>query len=291
MDRNLWNFFKRDWKKLCGWTLLTFSPIIAGVLFIYLYGSSNSSVDWFSTIQGNDYSINVVLLVFILVSYMVLLITFILYLKGIFLEVFLYKGNSRFFKVYNSIALVLNILILIAIVGYIGFIFVCHWVVQSKGFTFHYIIRANTFLSGIIFSLFIIIDCLTVKSEKIKLQETQSSKAEFDKEEKQIRNNIRFSYASTVLINGPVISLIVLADVMAKLLIGNEGFKDFIDKTFYHMLRVPMLREETYNLFIIGMETGLVVSVLLFSQIVFLFLKFWWHYENYLIAENCETGT
>ena len=65
----------------------------------------------------------------------------------------------------------------------------------------------------------------------------------------------------------------------------------YLDKTFsVDFLEIPSLTCVESKLFLDGLETGIIVSILLISQIMFVFIEIYWIYEEFKIGKNTQMG-
>ncbi|MCX6318592.1 MAG: hypothetical protein NTW29_14965 [Bacteroidetes bacterium] len=248
--------------------LILLLPLFLGGYFIlYKY-------EIFNFKDLSNYHINSVFIIFVLIGLVPVLLNLAFYLIDTFDLVFNYKGNNKKIKRINF-----SSFIGICILGVIITIFL--FAIFTKQLTFIKIVEFNRWISLSIFAVFLVIDCLTWWSESIeKLEESDINKKELH------NKNISFSKNSTFLINIPTFFIILLSLLFVhKLELLNYYFQFTDTKNFVIDLQINE-KKDIIELFIVGIETGIIMTSIVFSQIIFYFIKTKWSYEVYTLQKS-----
>lgn len=248
--------------------ILLIGPIILGGWFIL---TQYNTFDYFNDLS--KYNINSVFILFVYIALIPVLVNIVYYLNDSFELVFKYIGNNKAIKRLNKFSFFS--ILLIAIVTAIFIL-----LISIKYLSFHQIVEYNRYVSLAIFLTFLVIDILTWKSELIEKKENNGDSEHFD-------INISFSKESTFLINLPTLLIISLSLIFTYQLEHIEFYKNIIDRSSFLFDIQILVDKEIIELFINGIETGILMTSIVFSQIIFFFIKTKWDYR---IFKNTNNG-
>jgi hypothetical protein len=290
MDRNLLQFIANNWRSIFLKNAFVVTPVVISIALVMAYGSEGVSLSPFEGIQGNDYSINNVLLMFILASHGVLLISLGLYSADVWHDVLRYRGANKSVHRCNQFALLAIFVTILVIILYFLFVILCCAGVKKSDadwFCFQTIFLCNKILSLLVFAAFFVLDLVLIRSQQKQLRdEVGGGLALFER--RRHRNNIRLSLESTIFINVPALFVTIFAFWLSHFL-ASRAFTFRLDRSFPHPLSVP-LGNGAYELFVDGLETGVIVASIFISQIIFAAIKFRWHYRDYIIDLRASGG-
>lgn len=222
----------------------------------------------------SSYHINSIFIIFVLIGLVPILINLGFYLLDTYELVFNYKGNNKKIKVINKISF-FGIMIL----GVIISLFI--YAIFQKNLAFLTIVERNRWISLSIFGVFLIIDLFTWWSEIIEKKE------ETDLTKKEIHDkNVSFSKHSTFLINIPTFSIILLSLFFVHKLETLNYYFQFTDNMNFLVDIHINEKKDIIELFIIGIETGIIMTSIVFSQIIFYFIKTKWSYEVFMLTQK-----
>lgn len=256
-------YIRENWFQLAFTVVFTLLPIGLCLFFLLNYSSGVLPFDeWFKKfgIRNNQYHINNILLLFIIVSYFSLSANLFIYLIETESKAYNYRGSNTLFKKLNILSLIINLAVLIGIPVFI-----------LRTTNYDEIIHYNRYVSIIIFIAFTITDglmwyqeCLARKTlrDPIKI--------------KLCRNNIAFSRKSIALINFPALMILGFSLVFHNSIDNNAFFKNYFDGHDTYKI-------ENFKLFIDGFETSVIFTSIIITQIVFAVLKIKWSYRKYQI--------
>ncbi len=256
-------YISENWFQLVFTVLFTVLPICLCLFFLFNYPSGALPVDqWLSQfgIHNNDYRINNILLLFIIVSYFSLSANLFIYLIETESKAYNYRGSNTLFKKLNVLSLLINLTVLIGIPVFI-----------LRTTNYNEIIHYNRYVSIIIFIAFTITDGL------MWYQECIAGKTLRDPIKiKLCRNNIAFSRKSIVLINFPALMILGFSLLFHENIDRNTFFKSYFDG---HQI----CNIENFKLFIDGFETSVIFTSIIITQMVFAVLKIKWSYRKFQI--------
>ncbi len=263
---------------------IIFAPLILAIYYVREFESGKSDfLLRFNNIDGNTHLINNVLLAFIVASYLVVFIGLGLYLWSILFDLSGYIGNGRAVRLLNTLSLALLLIIAFALFFYLVVVAIACSSRVPELVSFHQLVVTNKWLSFGVFFAFLVADVLAWRSQIIQEKENttlMSSYAQgtepYKKFEKQLKlNGLLKQYAkdTTVVVNVPTLILngsVVLLTSYLDLSIRLRGMVD----PQLHLYEVKFgLQGEIYSLFLNGIETGVIVCSIVFSQLVYLFVK------------------
>ena len=249
--------------------ILLIGPIFLGGWFIL---TRYNTFNYFNDLS--EYNINSVFIIFVYIALIPVLVNIVYYLNDSFDLVFKYNGNNKRIKVLNKFSFFSILLIAI-----ITAIFIL--LISIKYLSFNQIIEFNRYVSLAIFLIFLIIDILTWKSELIEKSENNKDNSN------QFDINITFSKESTFLINVPTLLIISLSLIFIHKLENIDFYKNMIDRNNFLFDIQILVDKKIIDLFINGIETGILMTSIVFSQIIFFFIKTKWDYR---IFENTNNG-
>ncbi len=256
-------YIRENWFQLVFTVVFTLLPICLCLFFLLNYSSGNLPINiWFNKfgIKNNDFHINNILLLFIIVSYFSLSANLFIYLIETESKAYNYRGSNILFKKLNVLSLLINLIVLIGIPVFI-----------LRTTNYDEIIYYNRYVSIIIFIAFTITDglmwyqeCLARKTlrDPIKI--------------KLCQNNIAFSRKSIALINFPALMILGFSLLFHYSIERDDFFKKYIDG--YETYKI-----ENFKLFIDGFETSAIFTSIIITQIVFAVLKIKWSYRKFQI--------
>jgi hypothetical protein len=295
--------------------LLIFAPLIVSTIAIIKYrtnteGWFNTIVSRFSYIDGNYYLVNNVLLAYIIAAYLTILIGFIFYFNGLHNDIFHYSGDNKFVVLLNKLSFYLLLFcVYTPLVVYILFLFVScsgYIFIGNKIFNLHNLVLANKYLSILVFGIFLMTDSFTWLSNLIQKEENQKLLGSKETDTEIIRridhnnNDIDLAKVATYLINIPVFVLTMASVFFTQYLEGAERFKGIVNQQL-HYIEIPRSLENLchigvqlggacsypkplngvlFDLFMNGLETGIITASIIISQFIFIVLRAKWKWRN-----------
>lgn len=285
----------RFWFKVFCNSLLVFLPLVGAVISVLRYGSGSDLLVFFNRIEGNEYPINNILLSAIISGFLVIFIGLIFYFNGVYDDISNYTGQNNNIKNLNKWCFYLLGSVLIIFVIYILFLWISTLQDISQGsklFNLHNLIFFNKILSVTVFLIFFITDLLIKKSQEFQLQEnTLALKNDptdnvLIKKIEHNKNHIRLSKDATWLINIPTLLLTVSIILFIEQISQRTRFKNCIDQGF-HCVEIPnQLSDKLFALFLNGLETGVIASGIIISQVIFIVLKTRWKLRSIQIENS-----
>lgn len=289
--KNKNTYFRKNWKLLLTTFFFTVFPIAACLILLTMYSSGKVPLEkWFTSfgIKNNEYHIHNVLLSFIIVSYLLVFINLLIYLIETQRKAIDYNGSNNLFKKINLGGQLVNLAVLITIGIFI-----------LRVSDYNDIIHFNRYISIGIFLAFALTDGLfwyqeflerkTLEEQKLLIDKKQITEEtrkliETEKENAKIKinqcsNNIAFSRKSILLINLPALLILSFSLYLITKIEDNEFF-------MCHLNGTVLCTIEHFNLFIDGLETGVIFTSIIITQIIFSVLKIKWSYRRFQIEGN-----
>lgn len=273
MSSSVSTYLKRKWWKIIGNFFLLIFPIILG-LWIVL-----ESPDWISSFtifyEDNNtiYIINTVFILFVFMSLLPVLVNIFFYLLDSSDQIDLYKGTNGNIKKYHNFSMCLIVLIVFIISAFLVLLIVSAYSnLQLMKLTA--VVSINSILSIAIFVAFSVMDVLSWKSGIIMGKEKTNRKMVFIIK--------RSAMESLLFIDVPAL-LIVLSSVFFLSELGDiDYFKSFLSNPRVFLKSVTVLlqnnQREVIELFPNGIETGVIMTSIIYSQILYFILKVKWDY-------------
>lgn len=248
---------------------------------------------YFGRIAGNSYRANSVLLLLLLSAQLAVAIGLAFYVIEVFTSIFnaARRGGpaSRMgcFSLF-SLATVCAVLLLflVAIVGAAAGYLSNELAVASLD----NLVIASRYVTLVTFSVFLFIDgwfMLIARAELKTLRTTADTP-----DARRLRNDYDLSSGATWFINVPTILVTAAMWALSHRLAENPEFHKFRDLEFYplHVIEAP-LAPGMFELFLNGVEAGVLAAVLLFSQIIFAALRVRWEYRDAnSVASAADSG-
>jgi hypothetical protein len=282
-----------SWKTASRWRrlwivvrpLVIFAPLIitAALLVRFNSGSSNRLLS-FNRIYQNNYIINDVLLAFIVASYAVVFIGLFLYFWEAVSDLFKHTGDRSAIKACNAISLVLLFAVAITLVVYLAIMFVTcigGWSEEiHEFFDIDFIVLLNKCLSFGIFFIFFIADLLAWTSQWLQQKDSkdklQSSPGDNNATTSLAiaSEQIEVSKHVTFLVNVPTVFLTGCMLLLTAYLGSAGRFRGAVDPQLHFMEFQQRVHPGIFHhLFLNGLETGVIVATIIYSQIVYLMIK------------------
>lgn len=248
---------------------VTFLPVIFVVVLLHSYKQgylwARKCFGYFNSIDGNEYVLNDILLVCIISANMTVVIGFVNYLRGLFKGLVQYDGEDRkFYGKLGFVNMIVILLILLLCTSYVWFVLASLF---NRGgwFTFDRLVAVNQFMTPVVFGLFLVSDLLTywanakaeqkdpLKKETVRLAE---AKAALD---------------SIVFINLPVLLVSLFSIILGGMGVSMPQLTGGIDQSLFSRAFVAeqTLDMDMVHLFLSGLESGMIFSTIVYSQIVF----------------------
>lgn len=275
----------RFWLGVCVQSSLIFLPGIVALWFVVRFelGYSNALL-YINNISDNSFVINDVLFASIFASYLVVFIGLLLYLLGIINDLTGYSGHGDSVRRLNtasvgllwvlwSVLLVYLVVVLIACMGFL------------PSLTVHLLVVINKFLSLGVFGTFLVADLIGLRSKvvqereliSLKNEKTSACKQEIEKIDKQLtitRLLKRYAQEATAYVNVPTLLLNICIVVITLYLDESERLRGIVNLQLHHYLSpTANVQADIFDSFLNGVETGAIVCTIVFSQIVYLFIK------------------
>jgi hypothetical protein len=285
-----WAYLEKHWKSLAirSGTLLV--PLLGAILLMAFYSHENSRyLIPFGDMNGSVYAVNGVAVLFILSSLTVVAFSLAFYIYGVLRDLAMDPLPSK--KVWRLNVLSIGFLLLTGagltvLIG--GAIFTAFGSLAPCLFSLEEFIRFSRLFAIVVFSVFLLSDSCLMHSqaEQMRLHREMRGKG-WRRQVMQKQNGIDFGRLSICLIDVPMLALAVLAQWLNQQLTQNPAFRGFVDmRTTRQPLPMPAVFEETYHLFAIGLDAGIVAATILSSQIVFFALQTRWEYREFLIERR-----
>ena len=261
-------------------------PLLAAFVFLLMLAYFPAELTFIQNMPGSRYLTNAVLILFILVGYTIVLLGLVLYLSTIYEIAFEYKGANKITTRASFTAMWLAVAAIILVFIFVSFIIANF--IGVANIQFRYIVEINKVITLACFLLFTVIDLLIVKSKTLELSELQNIEGPIaaDIRRKQYmkgENVISFSWSSTLLINFPIIAMTSLVWWLIHFISAHPAsFEAIHDSTLGLYVPVSTKRVDWF-LFLDGIETGMIASSVMVSQIIFLILKIRFQYREYSI--------
>jgi hypothetical protein len=298
--------------------VIIFSPVILSTVGIYYYsqnnvGWSNSIINRLSHINGNFYTINNILLVFIIASYLTIFIGLNYYFNGFINDLSKYNGKDDSVVKLNKLSSKLLIFVNVLLILYISALFFScsdHIRDGDKFFNFDNLVIVNKSLSFFMFFIFLLADLVSWQSNFLQRKENEVIlKQEPTNKEAKVKiehnnNEITLARNATFLINVPVLIITSLSILFTYLIHEAVRFRSIVDQQLNYM-EVPYvlydlcyqgsqwgskcaypkpLNENLFELFLNGVETGVITVTILISQWIFIILRAVWKFKKLKIG-------
>lgn len=236
-------------------------------------------------IPGNNYKINAVLIAFMVAAHLIVLVSLWLYNKDIIKGASLTKARTE--ERSHVATLAAQLLIVTCAIEVIGIGFVILALCGVEIVTFSNIVQGNVLLTVIIFAMFLRVDLLMMKCSRIDrdfhLAETKNSRvarikggiATAKADALRAENTYNLSLMSVILIDIPTLGITALSWLVLLAVERASVFREVREGTG---------TEIDWALFFFGADTGVVVALLIFSQIVFATLKLRYEFNDFRIG-------
>lgn len=266
-------YIKRKWWKVMGHFFLLMFPIIAGLWIVLESPGWISSFTVFYEDNNTIYIINTVFIIFVFMSLIPVLVNMVFCLISSSEQINEYKGSHKSIKNIHIISILLIVLlgggISIFLAALIWSIYADQQVLKLND-----IVWCNGRLSILIFFIFLVMDTLAWRCGKIMDSEQKNSDKSFIIK-KSAQESILFVDLPTVLIVSlSVFFLSKLGDI--------DYFKSFLSSPHVFLKPVTVLlqsnQKEVIELFPNGIETGIIMTSIIYSQILYFILKIKWDY-------------
>ena len=244
--------------------VVVFSPWMIAMALIIACGFGWDTLSAFKNIEGNRFIINDVLFVLIMSSYGVVLIGLILSLIEMRDDLFEYKRNNRSISRLDGWGIVGLFIVLGLLVGSVAMVLLALFGIARL--SVEYVVSANRWLSLIIFGLFLGTDYLAFQSKRV-----QEAEAQEDAVRRQPLSE--FYELAILLIDIPALSLSGLMIFLTWYMGNGTYFKGIIDRELHDYVSSEPLSSDVFSLFVHGTEAGVIASIIIFSQVVYLVLK------------------
>lgn len=273
MNSPVATYIKGKWRKIIWNFLMLISPIILG-LWIVL-----ESPDWifpftiFYEDNNTIYIINTVFVLFVFMSLLPVLVNMFFYLFDSSDQINSYQGVNRSIKNYHNVSIALAFAFGIIISAFLVILVysVC-FNQQLLGLTA--IVSINSILSVLIFVVFSLMDVLSWKSGAIIGKEKANRKMAFITK--------RSAMESLLLIDVPALLIVLTSVFFLSELEDIDYFKSFLSDPRVFLKSVPVLlqnnRKEVIELFPNGIEAGIIMTSIIYSQILYFILRVKWDY-------------
>lgn len=249
--------------------LIVFSPWLIAMLAIVASGLGCDTLSRFKNIEGNRFIINDVLFVLIMSSYGVVLVGLVFSLLETRDDLFEYKSSNPHIKTLDSWGGVGLACVLILLAVYVTAIVLA--LLGIARFSVEALVSTNRWLSLIIFGLFSGTDYLALQSKRLQEAEEQGKKK--DSHLGQVRSLKEFYELAILLIDVPAFTMSGLMIFLAWYMGSGSYFKGVIDRELHFYISTEPLSSDVFSLFVHGTEAGVISSIIIFSQIIYLVLK------------------
>lgn len=273
MNSPVATYIKRKWWKIAAHFIVLIFPIIVG-LWIVL-----ESPDWISSFtvfyEDNNtiYVINTVFILFIFMSLLPVLINMLFYIFDSSNQINSYRGPNKSIRNFHFISMLLIVLLVVIISAFIvlltGSIYSNKQIVNLAN-----IIMINSYLSITIFSIFLLMDALAWKSGAIMHKEKINCNLAFIVKRSAMESLLFIDIPALLIVLSSIIFLSKLGDI--------DYFKSFLSDPRVFLKSVTILlqknQKEVIELFPNGIETGIIMASIIYSQILYFILKVKWDY-------------
>jgi len=243
-----------------------FLPLLAAMFLIVAYGFGWNTFALLNRVEGNTFVINDVLFLLIVASYGVVFIGLLFALLGTGDDLFAYKGVNASIKKLDKASLVILIGVCFLLFIYLGMM--CAALFGLKSLGVETLILVNRWCSLLIFTLFLTTDWLSYRSKKLQHEEICG-----DKKAAEPKSELEFYELAILLIDVPALTLSALMIWLVWYVSENPVFKGVIDRDLNFFISSDLLNLRLFSLFIHGIETGVIASIIIFSQAVYLVLR------------------
>jgi hypothetical protein len=257
----------KSWFATCvlGRAAVVFLPLFAAVLLIVHPGSGLYRLLLFTRIEENKFIVNDVLFILIAASYGVVLFGLGFSLFETENDLYKYKGEDAKVKVLNRLSQIGLLIVLVTLT-----IYLCAIVFGGERIDIEDFVTANRWLSLFIFGIFFGTDGLALISQRV--QEREASQA-VKGQSKRSNPQWEFYKLAILLIDLPTLALSSAMIVLISHLGNGVHFRGVIDRQLHLYISTEPLRADVFSLFLNGIEAGVIASIIIFSQIVYLVLK------------------
>lgn len=273
MNSPVATYIKRKWWKITAQFIVLIFPIIVGLCIVL------ESPDWISSFtvfyENNNtiYVINTVFILFVFMSLLPILINMLFYLFDSSNQINSYIGPNKSIRNFHIISMVLIIFLAVSIFVFLmGLI----WSIYSNQQIINLanIIMFNSYLSIAIFSIFLLMDALAWKSGVIMHKEKINCKTAFIVKRSAMESLLFVDIPALLIVLSSIIFLSKLEDI--------DYFKSFLSDPRVFLKPVAVLlqnnQKEVIELFPNGIETGIIMASIIYSQILYFILKVKWDY-------------
>lgn len=277
-ERSLWTKIR---------PLIIFAPLIVALWSLVRFNKGDSSLLLsFNQIHNNIFIVNDVLLAFILASYAIVFLGLCFYFWAAVTDLNTDAGPNSTIKRLNAFSLILLALVLLTLTLYLltmGVTCLSWWSQDiHEALNIETIVWLNKYLSLGIFSIFLIADLLAWKSQKLQQKEYNkrlaltSDNVDLKHSLAKKSDQIHFSKDVTFLVNIPTVLLTGSMVLLTSYLDKADRFKGAVDHHLHFLEVRHAVQSETFQLFLNGLEAGVIVCTIIYSQIIYLILRTRW---------------
>jgi hypothetical protein len=269
-------FIQQNWLKLL---LKYFAPLIF-IVFILISASFYS--EWigifnnFNNIEGNEFVLNNLLLLFIGLSYFTVIYFLFFFGVSTLIAAIKYKGDNKTVQVFYGISILLLIIAFFIICGLVGIVLLQIYT-KFTYWTFEDTIKNNHYITLIVFIIFFFLDLQLYFISQIR------SKTETEPTKKQkLLSEMNLSKESIWLIDIPMILISLFVIFLSHSISTNGIFNNLFDSRYSIQYQIT---DESPFKFVItsftnGFETGMLIASIIFSQIIYTVLQIYHQYKD-----------
>lgn len=250
--------------------LVTFFPVLFVVALLLSYKEgyiwARLCFGYLNSIDGNEYVLHDILLLCIISANMTVVIGFVSYLRALFKGLVQYDGEDRkFFGKIGFVNMVVILVILFLCISYVWFV-VASLFNRGGWFTFHHLVDVNRWMTPVVFFLFLLSDILTYWAN------AKSKTKDPTKNDKERVAEAKAAWDSIWYINLPVLIVSLFSIGLGWIGVSMRQLTGSIDQSLFER---PFVAEQTLDmsmvhLFLSGLESGMIFSTIVYSQIVFI---------------------
>ena len=278
-------FYRRVWAAVR--TIVIFAPLIIAVVWLVQFDrGTNRALLSFNQIHQNIFVVNDVLLAFIVASYGVVFLGLCFYFWGAVGDLNKYTGSSNTVKLLNALCLILLFAVFATLILYLFIMLAtCSgWWSESihEKLNIETIVVTNKYLSLGIFLVFLIADLFAWKSQALQQKENHKklNDAPHDTHLKhsiaQTSDQIQLSRNATFLVNIPTVLLTASMVILSSYVSKAARFRGSVDHHLHYLEVKNFVGEETFGLFLNGLEAGVIVCTIIYSQIIYVIIRTRW---------------
>lgn len=268
-------------------SLALMAPVLAAIIFIHEYGPNEAQrLEPFGKIEGNTYSVNFVVIIFMLCSFVAVFLSLISYGIEAFSDLSDNSVNSKRVRILNGIAIsvIFSVGLGLAVVTVMVILSASGGITERWSLSrFETLMMMARWFAFVVFGAFMVVDLCFVVSQRIQRNSLNGNTAEMEWKRKKRTHNMEFGINSILMINLPMLLVSGLVLWLNHELMSNVAFRAFHDLTFGKPLTLPRVADETYELFANGLDAGILSATVLLSQLIFVALQFQWGYKEFVL--------